>query len=270
MKEELKTEAGRRAELEKKIAELEKNLDRAAEENAGLRQEIEEHESAWADARDRLQEDLKASNAKFDKLAAFVTEMVTSLFGKYFYCRLSFLFFLQSVRLNPFAEFSGGWSHICKLEPETKLRAVCTLVQQLYYGAGKAMMACHGWEKPPTTQLKFLEALNMLPGWIESWKRSSARRSAMRVLALAKSYYPALDTAVLIRGWPSLKSDGSPFTKEDLAAIDDSIRHHCTVLTDKMSLSSFQPCFSADGKKTVPEGSGYHEDGSQLPSASSD
>ena len=46
VKGELDTEAGRRAGLEKKIAELEKKLGEVAEENSLLRQEMEEHETS--------------------------------------------------------------------------------------------------------------------------------------------------------------------------------------------------------------------------------
>ena len=100
VKEELESEVGRRADLEKKLAELEKKLGQAAEENAGLRQEIEEHESAWADARDKLQEDLKASNAKFEKLVSFINDMVASLFGKFTLFRVMTCCFLLSQNMS--------------------------------------------------------------------------------------------------------------------------------------------------------------------------
>ena len=82
VKGELETEAGRRAGLEKKIAELENKLGEAAEENSLLRREMEEHETNWTEQRDKLQEDLNASNAKYSKLVTFLAEMTTVLFGK--------------------------------------------------------------------------------------------------------------------------------------------------------------------------------------------
>jgi hypothetical protein len=114
-------------------------------------------------------------------------------------------------------------------------------------------MACHGWEKPPTTQSKFLQALNVLPAQFEVWRRSSARRAAMKVLALAKAYYPMMDTLSFTRGWPSRKADGTPFTREDCAAVDKMTRHHATLLTDTLSLSSFQPGYNAEDKKLYPK-----------------
>lgn len=79
---ELESEAGRRAGLEKKIAELVEKLGEVAEENSLLRQEMEEHETSWTEQRDKLQEDSNASNAKYTKLVAFLSEIITALFGK--------------------------------------------------------------------------------------------------------------------------------------------------------------------------------------------
>jgi hypothetical protein len=75
----------------------------------------------------------------------------------------------------------------------------------------------------------------------------------MKVLALAKAYYPVMDTLSFTRGWPSQKADGTPFTREDGAAIDKMTRHHATLLTDTLSLSSFQPGYNAEDKKLYPK-----------------
>ena len=82
VKGELESEAGRHAVLEKKTAELEKKLGEVAEENSLLHREMEEHETNWTEQRDKLQEDLNASNAKYTKLVTFLAEMTTALFGK--------------------------------------------------------------------------------------------------------------------------------------------------------------------------------------------
>ena len=113
-------------------------------------------------------------------------------------------------------------------------------------------MACHGWEKPPTTQAKFLQQLHVLPAWLDNWRRSAARRASMRILALTKAHYPDVDTELLTKGWPC-KSDGTPLTKEDIKAIDVKTRHHATVLTDNLSLSTFQVGYTAEGAKLSPK-----------------
>ena len=74
--------------------------------------------------------------------------MVASLFGKpaFYFLSTFFLFdvILCTSGLILLFFVLGSWNPVCQLEPEMKLKAVYTLAQQLYYGAGKALMACHG------------------------------------------------------------------------------------------------------------------------------
>ena len=92
-------------------------------------------------------------------------------------------------------------------DAETQLCHILTLLQQLYYGAGRAICDARGDTDPPSNLKHFLGHFNALPEWISCWKLSSCRKGAMRVLALAKAYYPNIDANQLMAGFPEYNLD---------------------------------------------------------------
>ena len=64
----------------------------------------------------------------------------------------------------------------------------------------------------------------MLPARVEELKRSAARAGALTTLTRAKAWVPDLDPANVIKGYPSLKEDGSEFCTDDLRAINREVR----------------------------------------------
>ena len=99
-----------------------------------------------------------------------------------------------------------------------KLKAVYTLVEQLYTGAQRALAASSPTSQAPTLLIDVLKKLPMLPSRFEEMKRSSARVGAVTALSRAKAWVPELDPSEVATGYPSLKEDGTPFDQKDFSA----------------------------------------------------
>ena len=131
---------------------------------------------------------------------------------------------------------------------ETQLRDILTLIQQLYYGAGRAIYIARGYIEPPSNLRHFLGHFNAIPEWFSRWKISSCRKGAMRVLALAKAYYPEIDASKLTSGFPEFNLDGSKFDEKSFQKIDRETRHVATSICNTIRLDSFQPAFDSNGR----------------------
>ena len=86
-----------------------------------------------------------------------------------------------------------------------KLKAVYTLVEQLYAGAQRSICASIHKKQPPSLIKETLEKLLVLPQRIEDLKRSAARAGAMTALSRAKAWQADLDPEDLANGCPSVK-----------------------------------------------------------------
>ena len=138
-------------------------------------------------------------------------------------------------------------------DSETQLRSILTLLQQLYYAAGRALCEARNETDPPGNLKHFLGHFNALPQWISRWKQSSCRKGAMRVLALAKAYYPDIDVTKLMGGFPEFNLDKSKFDSISFQKIDRETRHAASVISSTIRLDSFQPSFDAKNKRVVEE-----------------
>ena len=75
----------------------------------------------------------------------------------------------------------------------TRLKAVYTLVEQLYTGAQRAITADLYKKKAPSLIKEVLERLSVLPQRVEELKRSAARAGAITTLSRAKAWQAELD-----------------------------------------------------------------------------
>ena len=75
----------------------------------------------------------------------------------------------------------------------------------------------------------------------------------MRVLALAKAYYPDMDVTKLMGGFPEFNLDKSKFDSASFQKIDRETRHAASVISSTIRLDSFQPAFDAKNKRIVEE-----------------
>lgn len=85
-----------------------------------------------------------------------------------------------------------------------KLKAVYTLVEQLYTGSQRALAAVALSNEVLTLLADVLKRLAVLPQWFKELRRSSARAGAVAALSRAKAWLPELDPADIAIGYPSL------------------------------------------------------------------
>ena len=106
-----------------------------------------------------------------------------------------------------------------------------------------------GWEGVPRKLHEFLVELTNVPQWIEEHKLSSCRRGAMRVMALAKAYFPELKPDLLARGFPQYKADGSQYTSKDIGKIDKETRQPACIIAEKLKIKELHYGFKPDGER---------------------
>ena len=114
----------------------------------------------------------------------------------------------------------------------TKLKAVYTLVEQLYTGAQRALAAISPANQGPNRLSDVLKKLSILPARMQEIKRSCARVGAVTALSLAKAWLPELDPAKVATGYPSLKEDGTSFDQKDFATYVKEIRPLATLIAN--------------------------------------
>ena len=122
-------------------------------------------------------------------------------------------------------------------------------MKQLYVGGGECIKLVRGWESAPRKLHDFLVELTSVPQWIEEHKLSSCRRGAMRVMALAKAYFPELKPELLARGFPQFKADGSQYGSKDFGRIDKETRQHACVIAEKLKIKELHYGFKPDGER---------------------
>ena len=110
-------------------------------------------------------------------------------------------------------------------DAETQLRHILSLIQQQYYGAGRAICDVRGNTEPPSNLRHFLGHFNAIPEWFSRWKISSCRKGAMCVLALAKAYYLDIEANKLMGGFSEYNLDGSKFDSKSFQKIDRETHH---------------------------------------------
>src|SRR5215216_5647497 len=130
-----------------------------------------------------------------------------------------------------------------------KLKAVYTLVEQLYTGTQRVLATLYPTNRAPTLLSDVLKKLSVLPARIDEMKRSSARAGAMTALSRAKAWLPELDLADIGTGYLSLKEDGTPFEKKDFAARMKEIRPLASLIANETDLSKYQPAYDTENRK---------------------
>ena len=93
----------------------------------------------------------------------------------------------------------------------TKLKAVYTLVEQLYTGSQRALAVVALSNEVPALLADVLMKFSTLPQRFNELRQSATRARAVNALSRAKAWLPELDPADIAIGYPSLKKDGSPF-----------------------------------------------------------
>ena len=131
----------------------------------------------------------------------------------------------------------------------TKLKAVYTLVEQLYTGSQRALAVVALSNEVPTHLAEVLRRLAVLPQRIQELRRASARAGAIAALSRAKAFLPELDPADITLGYPSLKEDGTPFDQKDFAACVKIVRPVATLIGNDTDLTKYQPGYDVENQR---------------------
>ena len=131
----------------------------------------------------------------------------------------------------------------------TKLKAVYTLVEQLYTGSQRALAVVALSNEVPTHLAEVLRRLAVLPQRVQELRRASARAGAIAALSRAKAFLPELDPAEIALGYPSLKEDGTPFDQKDFAACVKSVRPVATSIGNDTDLTKYQPSYDSENQR---------------------
>ena len=131
----------------------------------------------------------------------------------------------------------------------TKLKAVYTLVEQLYTGSQRALAVVALSNEVPTHLADVLRRLAVLPQCFQELRRASARARAIAALSWAKAFLPELDPAEIALGYPSLKEDGTPFDQKDFADCVKSVRPVATLIGNDTDLTKYQPGYDSENQR---------------------
>jgi hypothetical protein len=145
--------------------------------------------------------------------------------------------------------YSGPRSSNFNQDMLVKLKAVYTLVEQLYTGAQRTLATISPTSQAPTLLSDVLKRLSVLPARIDEIKWSSARAGAVTALSRAKAWLPELDPSEVATGYPSLKEDGTAFDQKDFAACVKEIRPLASLIANETDLSKYHPAYSMENQK---------------------
>ena len=127
-----------------------------------------------------------------------------------------------------------------------KLKAVYTLVEQLYTGSQRALAVVALSTPHPRLLQDILKSLAFLPERIQDLRRASSRAGAVDALIRAKAWLPKLDPADLALGYPSLKEDGTAFDDHDFNAYVKAIRPVATLIGNDTDLSKYALAYDSE------------------------
>ena len=130
-----------------------------------------------------------------------------------------------------------------------KLKAVYTLVEQLYSGSQRALAVVALSNTPPHLLQDVLKHLAMLPQRIQDLRLSSARAGAVAALSRAKAWLPELDPADLALGYPSRKEDDTVFDDHDFIACVKVIRPVATLIGNDTDLTKYSPGYDSENRR---------------------
>ena len=130
-----------------------------------------------------------------------------------------------------------------------KLKAVYTLVEQLYSGSQRALAVVALSTPHPRLLQDVLKSLAFLPQWIQDLRRASSRVGAVAALSRAKAWLLELDPADLALGYPSLKEDGTAFDDHDFTACVKAIRPVATLIGNDTDLTKYYSGYDSENRR---------------------
>lgn len=150
---------------------------------------------------------------------------------------------------SPDRIYAGPRSSNLNQDMLIKLKAVHTLVEQLYTGSQRALATVALSNEVPTLLAEVLKKLSVLPQWFNELRRSTTRARAVNALSRAKAWLPELDLTDIANGYPSLKEDGTSFEQEDFTACVKEVRPVATLIADKVDLTKYQAGYDTENRR---------------------
>ena len=132
-----------------------------------------------------------------------------------------------------------------------KLKAVYTLVEQLYTESQRTLASVALSNEVPTLLPRVLSKLSVLPQRINELRRTAARAGAVNALSRAKAWLPELDPTNIATGYPSLKEDGTPFEEADFLACVKEVRPVATLIAAEVDYTKYQAGYD-EHERNVP------------------
>ncbi|KAE8798634.1 hypothetical protein D1007_26122 [Hordeum vulgare] len=130
-----------------------------------------------------------------------------------------------------------------------KLKAIYTLMEQLYAGGLLTIKAVWGGDKDPVKYIKdMLRQLSIIRQHIAEIRKSSARKGVMTAMSRAIAYAPELKPDEKAEGFPEYKDDDSEFTQEDYTLCVRDIRPAASRLAKILDLLKYQAAQDDGGK----------------------
>ena len=127
-----------------------------------------------------------------------------------------------------------------------KLKAVYTLVEQLYTGTHHALATISPSNQTPALLVDVLRKLYVLPQRIGEMKRSCARAGAVTTLSRAKAWLPELYPSELSTGCPSLKEEDTLLTRRTCVK---EICPLASLIANETDLSQYQLAYGLENQK---------------------
>ena len=218
-------------------------------EQEKLKKEFEVEKKAWVNEKTSLINRAEKAEAALEEVTGelaglkhHVSQMVSAIFGKS-PCKcvkyLSLSIDHKTGINSPDHVYAGPRSLNLNQDMLIKLKAVYTLVEQLYAESQRALSMVALSNEVPTLLVEVLKKLSVLPQRFNELRRSAARAGAVNALSRAKAWLPELDPADIATDYPSLKEDGTPFEDPEFLACVKEVRPVATLIADEVDLTKY-------------------------------
>ena len=139
-----------------------------------------------------------------------------------------------------------------KLSVSQQMSELLDYCHGLQEGAKAIVTYLFPQKKCTSTPERLVRELSWSPAYVKAWKQSSFRRAAIRVLALACSYYPmVVEPALLTLRKTKQPEDGSPYTKDEFDKLQVAVRPFACQIVHKMDLEIWTHHYDSDNKKII-------------------
>jgi hypothetical protein len=134
----------------------------------------------------------------------------------------------------------------------TKLKAIYYLIEKLYAGSLRTLVAVSNGRKPSPLMKTVLYQLSTIPKQVEELKLSATRSGAITALSRAKAYQSELDPTEMAGGCPEYNDDGQFFKEADFARCVKEMWPLACQLAQELDLTKYQPAYDSNNTRIKP------------------